>query len=449
MTCFCLPFTVLSNIVFYYWPFAPFLCPVVGYLQICMVIQRTLTLVALTCDCHYVTWRPLKNRITRFQAKIVIVMLWLIAGIISIPTALYSKIQYLKYEPGSKGICMESWGYPIAKYWYSMFIMFIQYFVPLTIMLITYCHIGIIIWIKRVPGEADLIRDRRIAKSKRKSLSQPGYRVLDGYHMFKAIKSLCSSYLVILAHFEHVSQARPGQTTPAVVGRSTIMMNKLKDWRVLRFMFFLDECSCIDFLDALETANLSLIQLGQQPGEHLQAFLDSLTIDANGQCKYKNTDLTHYDANADYKELQAVIEAVTNRINGIFESDTDPVKPFLQAARVFDIKEWPNDRAHLAAYGNAEIQQLSDHFSDVLDNMGCERNQLQQEWTVVKAHFGNQIRNVPLRPNQNVLDINSLFRDRNRFKHIKRLVQIVLTLLVSSAICERGFSCVKRIKSDW
>ncbi|KAJ8313450.1 hypothetical protein KUTeg_008998 [Tegillarca granosa] len=199
-----------------------------------------------------------------------------------------------------------------------------------------------------------------------------------------------------------------------------------------------DECSCIDFLDALETANLSLIQLGQQPGEHLQAFLDSLTIDANGQCKYKNTDLTHYDANADYKELQAVIEAVTNRINGIFESDTDPVKPFLQAARVFDIKEWPNDRAHLAAYGNAEIQQLSDHFSDVLDNMGCERNQLQQEWTVVKAHFGNQIRNVPLRPNQNVLDINSLFRDRNRFKHIKRLVQIVLTLLVSSAICERG-----------
>ncbi|KAJ8319401.1 hypothetical protein KUTeg_004492 [Tegillarca granosa] len=290
-------------------------------------------------------------------------------------------------------------------------------------------------------------------------LSLHRYRVLDGYHMFKAIKSLCSSYLVILAHFEHVSQARPGQTTPAVVGRSTIMMNKLKDWRVLRFMFFLydmlniisilNECSCIDFLDALETANLSLIQLGQQPGEHLQAFLDSLTIDANGQCKYKNTDLTHYDANADYKELQAVIEAVTNRINGIFESDTDPVKPFLQAARVFDIKEWPNDRAHLAAYGNAEIQQLSDHFSDVLDNMGCERNQLQQEWTVVKAHFGNQIRNVPLRPNQNVLDINSLFRDRNRFKHIKRLVQIVLTLLVSSAICERGFSCVKRIKSDW
>lgn len=168
MTCFCLPFTVLSNIVFYYWPFAPFLCPVVGYLQIFMVLQRTLTLVALTCDCHYVTWRPLKKRITRCKAKIVIALLWSVAGIISIPTALYSTIEYLEHEPGSKGICVETWMYPMAKYWYSLFIMFIQYFIPLTIMLITYCHIGIIIWINRVPGEADLTRDRRIAKSKRK-----------------------------------------------------------------------------------------------------------------------------------------------------------------------------------------------------------------------------------------------------------------------------------------
>lgn len=169
MTCLCLPFTVLSNIIFYYWPFWSFLCPTVGFLQVLSVLQRTFTLVAVTCDCHYVTSRPLKQRISKLKAKIVILCLWFSSAIISIPTAVNSKIIYLEYEPGSKGICVETWeGNPMSKYWYSMIIMLLQYFVPLAIMLLTYIHIGIIIWIKPVPGEADSNRDRRRAAAKRK-----------------------------------------------------------------------------------------------------------------------------------------------------------------------------------------------------------------------------------------------------------------------------------------
>ena len=36
-----------------------------------------------------------------------------------------------------------------------------------------------------------------------------------------------------------------------------------------------------------------------------------------------------------------------------------------------------------------------------------------------------------------------------RFKNILMLIETVLVLPISSAICERGFSAVKRIKSDW
>ncbi|KAJ8318234.1 hypothetical protein KUTeg_003325 [Tegillarca granosa] len=263
-------------------------------------------------------------------------------------------------------------------------------------------------------------------------------------HINKAIKSLCSSYLVILAHFEHVSQARPGQTTPAVVGRATYMVNKLRDWRILCFMFFMhdlleiisilslkfqkDDGTSMEFLDGLETANLSLIQLGQQHGEQLQAFMDSLTTDANGNCVFKNTVLTHYNANADYCELRAITELVAERINGRLESNTDPVKPILQACRIFDINDWPHDRVSLAPYGNTEIRQLSDHFSDVLHDMGCDRNQLQTEWTDVKGHFKNQMNG---NQNQNIPKVNSLFRFRNRFTNIKCLIKIVLTLPVS------------------
>ncbi|KAJ8298452.1 hypothetical protein KUTeg_024983 [Tegillarca granosa] len=227
-------------------------------------------------------------------------------------------------------------------------------------------------------------------------------------HINKAIKSLCSSYSVILAHFEHFQK---------------------------------DDGTSMEFLDGLETANI----LVNNPVNSLQAFMDSLTTDANGNCVFKNTVLTHYNANADYCELRAITELVAEKINDRLESNTDPVKPILQAC-IFDINDWPHNRVSLAPYGNTEIRQLSDHFSDVLHDMGCDRNQLQTEWTDVKGHFKNQMNG---NQNQNIPKVNSLFRFRNRFTNIKCLIKIVLTLPVSIAICERGFSCVKRIKSDW
>ena len=80
----------------------------------------------------------------------------------------------------------------------------------------------------------------------------------------------------------------------------------------------------------------------------------------------------------------------------------------------------------------------------ILDHIGCDKAQLQQEWVQVKAHLGNR------RVNNIIPKINSLFTiDGDRFKNILMLIETVLVLPISSAICERGFSAVKRIKSDW
>ena len=177
-----------------------------------------------------------------------------------------------------------------------------------------------------------------------------------------------SGYAVILAHFEHVSQARLGQCTPAVKGRATFMVKKLQvlqKLQVLHFIYFIqdllcsisilslkfhcDEGPCIDFIDALEATNLALIELGQQLGEQLQAFQDALVHAENGQCQFKNTTLTHHDANAGYEDLQAVVKSVIDRFNGRLEHPNDPVRPILQYAHVFNIKDWPHSREQLAS----------------------------------------------------------------------------------------------------
>ena len=168
ITAVCIPFTVLSNLIYCYWPFGPFLCPFVMYLQVVAVLQRAMTLVAMTLDRHYAIWKPLKRRISKAEAKVIIVAIWLTAALVSLPTAIRTKIIYLDYEPGSRGLCTEDWENHTARFWYTVNIMLLQYFIPLAIMCGTYFHIGIIIWIKRPPGEADNTRDKRLAASKRK-----------------------------------------------------------------------------------------------------------------------------------------------------------------------------------------------------------------------------------------------------------------------------------------
>lgn len=168
MTVFCIPFTVMSNIIYHYWPFWGWMCPLVQYLQLVSVLQRAFTMVAIACDRHFVISKPLKKRISKAKARVMITLFWILAMLAAIPTAVYSKIVYLQYEPGSRGLCVEVWHDHESRYIYSVTIMMLQYFLPLFIMLCTYTHIGYMIWIKRPPGEADSSRDLRIASSKRK-----------------------------------------------------------------------------------------------------------------------------------------------------------------------------------------------------------------------------------------------------------------------------------------
>ena len=70
---------------------------------------------------------------------------------------------------GGWGFCDEVWpDGPSQRYVYSIAVMVLQYFLPLSILSVTYAHIGVVIWAKRAPGEAENTRDRKLAASKHK-----------------------------------------------------------------------------------------------------------------------------------------------------------------------------------------------------------------------------------------------------------------------------------------
>lgn len=60
-------------------------------------------------------------------------------------------------------------------------------------------------------------------------------------HLHQSIKCMLTSYDVILAHFEHVCQAASGKATAEVKGRAHFVSHKMRDFRVLRYMFFMQD----------------------------------------------------------------------------------------------------------------------------------------------------------------------------------------------------------------
>lgn len=168
----CIPFTYVVNILVPYWPFADFMCPFLLYAQAAFVFLSAFTLVAMSIDRYVAILYPLRPKLTSRNAFLTISVVWLLALLFPLPTAIKSRVHNPYHvndtDECHKGMCSEVFDNMNLLYIYSMAIMCIQYFVPLIVLMFTYSRIGYIIWVKRTPGEAERRRDERIASSKRK-----------------------------------------------------------------------------------------------------------------------------------------------------------------------------------------------------------------------------------------------------------------------------------------
>ncbi|XP_074648520.1 RYamide receptor-like [Tubulanus polymorphus] len=168
MAVLCIPFTFTANVVYQYWPFGHVICSFIPYLQIVAIFLSSFTLVAIALDRYIAISYPMRPKLTGKQAFGIIALIWVISTGVSLPVALTSKLEEGHYNDNQVDYCDEAWKYPEQKYGYSIAIMVLQYFLPLSLFIFAYVRICVIIWVKKPPGEADDDRDRRMTASKRK-----------------------------------------------------------------------------------------------------------------------------------------------------------------------------------------------------------------------------------------------------------------------------------------
>ncbi len=165
MAVLCIPFTFIANVITGYWPFGAIMCPIVTYAQVVVVFVSAFTLVAISLDRYIAVIYPLRPRMTTKQALTIITLIWTLALSVPLPVAILSRTSV---KNDSREYCEEEWPIERGRYIYSLVIMVLQYFLPLSVLLFTYARIAIVIWVKKPPGEAENQRDQRMAASKRK-----------------------------------------------------------------------------------------------------------------------------------------------------------------------------------------------------------------------------------------------------------------------------------------
>lgn len=172
MASLCIPFTFVSNLILQHWPFGAFMCVLVSYSQAVSVFISAYTLIALSLDRYIAILYPLRPKMTRFQAKLIIACVWIVALITPLPTAIVSKLVQpaVWVESGitDRYTCTEDFANQTYRQVYSLALMILQYFFPFVVLLYTYTRIAIAVWGKTTPGEAEDARDKRLAASKRK-----------------------------------------------------------------------------------------------------------------------------------------------------------------------------------------------------------------------------------------------------------------------------------------
>ncbi|KAK2564106.1 Zinc finger protein 862 [Acropora cervicornis] len=243
-------------------------------------------------------------------------------------------------------------------------------------------------------------------------------------HLHRALKVFLKNYTVIHSHFQNTVAA--ATSSADMQGRARKIIKEQEKFNTVLFAcFILDVLECLSKLsmlfqkdnvtltlakDGLEHTTLKLTALLARPGPYLQQFLQN-----------------------------------TGDKNILSKGSIQVTDPTLHALLVFDTSLWPDDRAELATYGEDKIHHLVQHFRPLLQRNNFDFEAVHDEWGGLKVCISNNFLDLNLTALWKRVFTNYI----DRFCNILMLVEILLILPLSTACCERGFSRMGKIKSDW
>ncbi|XP_035671615.1 QRFP-like peptide receptor [Branchiostoma floridae] len=170
MALFCIPFT-FTEVMLQDWMFGETMCPVVRFTQVLSVSVSIYILLAIGIDRYYAVVHPLKIRVTRSRAKMVVVVIWIVStALASVQLAVSRTYPYfwdgLVYER-----CDEiKWPNTKWQLVYTLSLLGVTYVIPLILLCGAYIGIGLKMWGRRAPGNSNRRWDQQHERTKKKTI---------------------------------------------------------------------------------------------------------------------------------------------------------------------------------------------------------------------------------------------------------------------------------------
>ncbi|GMT25968.1 hypothetical protein PFISCL1PPCAC_17265, partial [Pristionchus fissidentatus] len=154
-----------SYLVHYNWTWPHFYCAINNFMGIAPICASVFTMIVMSIDRYWAVVHPLRKRPGRKATVAVIVVIWLVSGIVSLPSGLASHLLiYNHYDPSDQTlhqqvICLAD-NFPdtflsvaVLTNLYLHMLTIIQYIVPLTVLTFTYWKVGGVLRKKESVGE--------------------------------------------------------------------------------------------------------------------------------------------------------------------------------------------------------------------------------------------------------------------------------------------------------
>jgi hypothetical protein len=147
MTGFNIPFNV-ARLLLLDWPFGSVLCFLVPFIQTSCVYVSTLTMTVIAMHRYLmVTNKTASQNFSCFRLIVVIIIIWLLAGTLSLPHSIYNEVKQVYYKGKTLTRCRVT--YPKVNINFRLLLtveVFItQYLMPLLIIILFYIKIGFIV----------------------------------------------------------------------------------------------------------------------------------------------------------------------------------------------------------------------------------------------------------------------------------------------------------------
>ncbi|XP_074596570.1 tachykinin-like peptides receptor 86C [Brevipalpus obovatus] len=171
-------FNTTFNFIFMisgHWYFGYFFCKINNFLVYLTLTASIFTIMAVSIERYRIVVVPMKPRISKNGCIKWLLLIWLIAALISLPTLVYAQYETfgdLRGDPSARHICFLEWpdGGPGCSKWdlmYNLVIFLMDYAIPMVIMGVTYFKIGKIFWANHGIGELTTSQHEAIKSRKR------------------------------------------------------------------------------------------------------------------------------------------------------------------------------------------------------------------------------------------------------------------------------------------